>query len=87
MTEETKKRRNRRSRGEIAYDLTQKYEAEIAKYREKITVLEGKIEELKHPKTTVKMKDVTEKIKELDLPLDEVLALLEKKADKASKKQ
>lgn len=87
MTEEIKKRRNRRSKDEIAYDLTQKYEAEIAKYREKIAVLEGKIEELKHPKTTVKMKDVTEKIKELDLPLDEVLALLEKKADKASKKQ
>ena len=78
--EETKKR-VRRSKDEVVADKIAKLDADITKYREKIAEAERKKEEILNP--SVDLKDITAKIKELDLPLDEVM----KAVDKIAKKQ
>lgn len=83
-----KKRQPRRDRVQIIDDTivkidaeTEKLKAKIAKNEEaKITLLKEK-EELLAPK--VGMKDITSKIKEYGLPLDEVM----KAVDRVAKKQ
>lgn len=78
---EQEKKRTRRSKEQVLADKIAKIDADIAKYQDKITALEKEKEELLNP--SVELKDITDKIKELDLPLDEVM----KAVDKIAKKQ
>lgn len=86
MAEE--KKRHRRDRVEIIDDTIAKIDADNAKLRAKISgnddakaMLLKEKEELLAPK--VGMKDITDKIKEYDLPLDEIM----KAVDRVAKKQ
>jgi hypothetical protein len=88
MAEE--KRRHRRDRVEIIDDTIAKINAEIEKLRKKIVgneeakaVLLREKEELLAPK--VGIKDITDKIKEQDLPLDEVMKAINRVAKKQQK--
>ena len=88
MAEE--KRRHRRDRVEIIDDTIVKIDAEIEKLRKKIVsneeakaVLLREKEELLTPK--VGIKDITDKIKEQDLPLDEVMKAINRVAKKQQK--
>lgn len=82
MEQETKKR-IRRSKEEIVKDAIAKLEADIVTYEEKIAKAKKEIEDLRTPpKPAVKLKDISEKIKELDLPLDEVMKAVEKMGKK-----
>lgn len=86
VTEE--KRRHRRGRVEIIDDTIAKIDADNVKLRAKIAgnddakaMLLKEKEELLAPK--VGMKDITDKIKEFDLPLEEIM----KAVDRVAKKQ
>ena len=68
---EEKARRGRRSK---------KYLDEIARYKEKISILEQRIKEEETP--SVSIKDVTSKIKELGVSPEDVLKAVEKLANK-----
>ena len=89
MTEK-KKREPRRSRVQIIDDTVAKIDAETAKFKTKITkneeakakLLKEK-EQLFMPK--VGIKDITSKIKEEDLPLDEVMKAINRVAKKQQK--
>ena len=86
---ETKKR-HRRGRIEIIDDTIAKIDAETEKLRNKIakneeakaTLLREK-KDLLEPK--VDIKDITSKIKEQDLPLDEVMKAIDRVAKKQQK--
>lgn len=85
-----KERQPRRNRVQIIDDTVAKIDAETAKLRTKITkndeakasLLKEK-EELLAPK--VGIKDITSKIKEQDLPLDEVMKAIDRVAKKQQK--
>lgn len=74
------KKRTRRSSDQIVQDKIAKLEADLVKYKTKVTATEKAIVELKNP--AYKMKDIKDKINELDLPLDEVMKALEKMGKK-----
>ena len=77
--EQEGKKRIRRSKEQITQDKISKLEAEIESYKVKIEQAEKKIQELKN---TVTIKDIKEKIAELDLPLDDVMKAIEKMGKK-----
>lgn len=77
---EEKTRRGRRSKAEIKQERIQKYIDEIARYKEKISILEQRIKEEETP--SVSIKDVTSKIKELGVSPEDVLKAVEKLASK-----
>ena len=87
---EKKKREPRRNRVQIIDDNVAKIDAETAKFKIKITkneeakakLLKEK-EQLLMPK--VGIKDITSKIKEEDLPLDEVMKAINRVAKKQQK--
>lgn len=72
------KKRVRRSKEEITNAKIALLEEKIADWKDKIAKAEKEVEELKNPATVVKMKDIKDKINELDLPLDDVMKALEK---------
>lgn len=78
MEQEVKKR-VRRSKEQITKDKIEKLEAEIESYKIKISEAEKKIEELKN---VVTIKDIKDKISELDIPLDDVMKAIEKMGKK-----
>ena len=86
----TDKKRTRRDRVQIIDDTIIKIDADIAKLQSKIEaneaakakLLEEK-EELLAPK--IGIKDITSKIKEQDLPLDEVMKAIDRVAKKQQK--
>ena len=71
---EVVKKRIRRSSDQIVQDKITKLEADLVKYKAKVTATEKAIADLKNP--AYKMKDIKDKINELDLPLDEVMKAL-----------
>lgn len=77
--EQEKKKRVRRSIEQINQDKIAKLESDIEMYKAKIAEAQGKIEELK---SSVTIKDIKEKIAELDLPLNDVMKALEKMGKK-----
>lgn len=88
MTEE--KKRPRRNRVQVIYDTVAKIDAETAKLKIKIAknedakvLLLKEKEEILAPK--VGIKDITSKIKEQDLPLDEVMKAIDRVAKKQQK--
>ena len=88
MTEE--KKRPRRSRVQVIDDTIAKIDAETAKLKIKIAknedakvLLLKEKEEILAPK--VGIKDITSKIKEQDLPLDEVMKAIDRVAKKQQK--
>ena len=86
----TEKKRTRRDRVQIIDDTVAKIDAETEKLRNKIvkneeakaTLLREK-KDLLEPK--VGIKDITSKIKENDLPLDEVMKAIDRVAKKQQK--
>lgn len=78
MEQETKKR-IRRSKDQINQDKIAKLEADIANYEAKIADAKKKIEDLNN---TVTIKDIKERISELDLPLEDVMKAIEKMGKK-----
>lgn len=84
------KKRHRRDRIEIIDDTIAKIDTETEKFRKKIVnnedakakLLKEK-EELLTPK--IGIKDITSKIKEQDLPLDEVMRAIDRVAKKQQK--
>jgi hypothetical protein len=84
------KKRHRRDRIEIIDDTIAKIDTETEKFRKKIAnnedakakLLKEK-EELLAPK--IGIKDITSKIKEQDLPLDEVMRAIDRVAKKQQK--
>lgn len=80
MSEE-KTRRVRRTKEEVVAEKIAKIESNIADWKAKIAKAEKEVEALKAPPAVrIKTKDVTDKIKELGLSLEEVMKMLEKKA-------
>ena len=86
----TEKKRTRRDRAQIIDDTIAKIDADIAKLLSKIeanevakTQLLKEKGELLAPK--VGIKDITSKIKEQDLPLDEVMKAIDRVARKQQK--
>lgn len=83
MENKTKKR-VRRTKDQVSADAIKKLEDKIMTWRENIAKAEQEIQALRNPpKPSLKMKDISAKIKELDLPLDEVMKLIEKRASKS----
>lgn len=70
-------KRTRRPKEEIVREKIEKLETLITSYKEKIAKAEKELEELKNPTSVIKMKDIKERINELDLPLDEVMKALD----------
>ena len=76
---EERKKRIRRSKNEVVSAKISALEESIKGYEGKIAFAKKQIEELRNPpKQALKMKDVTAKIKELDLPLEDVMKAVEK---------
>ena len=72
---EEKTKRIRRSKDQIVQEKIDKIQSDIANYKYKIAASEKKIEELN---SSVTIKDIKDKILELDIPLDEVMKAVEK---------
>ena len=79
MEQETKKR-VRRSAEEITKEKIQRLEADIKKYEDKVSDLKKQLDGLVNP--SVKMKDIKDRILELNLPLDEVMKTIDKMGKK-----
>lgn len=80
MSEE-KTKRVRRTKEEVVAEKVAKLETSIADWKAKIAKAEKEIEVLKTPPVVrLKTKDVTDKIKELGLSLEDVMAMLDKRA-------
>ena len=77
--EQEKKKRIRRSSEQITQDKIAKLEATIDSYKKKIADAEEQIEELRK---SVTIKDIREKIEELELPLSDVMKAIEKMGKK-----
>jgi predicted metalloenzyme YecM len=76
-----KAKRVRKTKEEAFNDKIAKLDEKIALYQAKIEAAQREKEELLNPALSVK--DITDKIKELNLPLEEVM----KAVDKIAKKQ
>lgn len=79
MEQETKKR-VRRSAEEITKEKIQRLESDIKKYEDKVSDLKKQLDGLVNP--SVKMKDIKDRILELNLPLDEVMKTIDKMGKK-----
>ena len=79
---EEKAKRVRRSKEELTNAKIAVLEGKIADWKDKIAKAEKEIEELKNPAPTVKMKDIKDKINELDLDYNEVMKAIEKMGKK-----
>lgn len=80
--EQQKPKRVRRGKDVIIQEKIQKLNAKILDYKQKIEEAEKEIQDLTNPQPTVKMKDIREKIDELNLPLDDVMKAIEKMGKK-----
>lgn len=80
--EQQKPKRVRRGKDVIIQEKIQKLNAKILDYKQKIEEAEKEIQNLTNPQPTVKMKDIREKIDELNLPLDDVMKAIEKMGKK-----
>lgn len=76
------KKRVRRSKDEITQAKIESLEAKKAEYVKKVADIDRELEALRNPKPTVKMKDIRNKIDELDLDYEEVMKALEKMGKK-----
>lgn len=82
MSEE-KAKRVRRSKDEVVADKIANLEMKITNWKSQIAKAEKEIEILKtQPAARLKTKDVTDKMKELGLSLEDVMKMLESNASK-----
>ena len=75
---EQEKKRVRRSKEEIVKEKVKQLEEKRALYLKKATEMDEQINELLNPPSTVKMKDIKDRINELGLPLEDVMKAVEK---------